>query len=353
MSETISNMSAGLGANAASAASAAEGAAKSQMAAAALQGALGAVYPLLGHAQAFGIMAFGLSQTALHHLIMWSPVLTLLGLVAILAKKVYESRNIFWKEASANEWLLVIRDGELVKSGIGLQTWVMPQDQTVKFPSLINQVNFNAEQVTAEMQGVDVKGIIIWSVLRTDDGPFKCFKSFGNDLQSQNPTIANEKLGAMATSIVRDRIANMSLDDILKNRTKLRSGIKEEIQKVLTGWGIWLETVEIQDVRILSAKLFKNLQTEYREKSRQDAERISAGINQKIREEELERDTAMGNAEYLASIDGKKRSQQQGLRRDQQAIQRKSQENVIAAKKREQKIAAMIKENQLDTTAQA
>jgi len=193
---------------------------------------------------------------------------------------------------------------------------------------------------------------MIWSVHRTEDGPFKCFKSFGNDLQSQNPTIANEKLGAMTTSIIRDRIANMSLDDILKNRTKLRSGIREEIQKVLTGWGIWLETVEIQDVRILSSTLFKNLQTEYREKSRQDAERISSSINQKIREEELERGTAMGNAEYLARIETQKRSQQQDLRREQQAIQRKSQENAIAFKKREQKIAAMIKENQLDTTAQ-
>jgi regulator of protease activity HflC (stomatin/prohibitin superfamily) len=55
----------------------------------------------------------------------------------------------------------------------------------------------------------------------------------------------NDKLGDMAVSIVRDRVANMSLDDILKNRNKLRNGVKEEIQKLLTGWGIWLETVEI------------------------------------------------------------------------------------------------------------
>jgi len=174
------------------------------------------------------------------------------------------------------------------------------------------------------MQGVEVQGIIIWSVHRMNDGPFKCFKAFGEDLMKKNPTVANEKLGAMATSIVRDRIANMSLDDILKNRTKLRSGVKETIQSVLTGWGIWLETVEIQDVRIMSASLFKNLQTEYREKSRQDAERISSQINQKIKEEKLERDLAMSNAEYTAYIEKQKRDAAQNLRKDQQAIQRKS-----------------------------
>jgi len=33
----------------------------------------------------------------------------------------------------------------------------------------------------------------------------------------------------MAISIIRDRIANLSLDDILKNRSKLRNGVKEEM----------------------------------------------------------------------------------------------------------------------------
>jgi len=33
----------------------------------------------------------------------------------------------------------------------------------------------------------------------------------------------------MAISIIRDRIANLSLEDILKNRSKLRNGVKEEM----------------------------------------------------------------------------------------------------------------------------
>jgi len=69
------------------------------------------------------------------------------------------------------------------------------------------------------MQGVEVGGILIWSIYREEDGPFRCYKSFGGDLmQSIGPRIANPKLENMAVSIIRDRIANMSLDDILKNR---------------------------------------------------------------------------------------------------------------------------------------
>jgi hypothetical protein len=162
----------------------------------------------------------------------------------------------------------------------------------VKFPSLINQVNFKAQQVTSEMQGVEVGGVLIWSVYREEDGPFRCYKSFGEDLMKKTgPVVANQKLENMAVSIIRDRIANMTINDILKNRSKLRNGVKEEMQKIITGWGIWLETCEVVDVKIASKSLFTNLQTEFREKSRQDAEKIQGEINTKIRQDELSRET--------------------------------------------------------------
>ncbi len=56
----------------------------------------------------------------------------------------------------------------------------------------------------------------------------------------------------MAVSIIRDRIANLTIDVILKNRSKLRDGVREELQKILNGWGMWVETIEIQDVVISS-----------------------------------------------------------------------------------------------------
>ena len=97
----------------------------------------------------------------------------------------------------------------------------------------------------------------------------------------------------MAVAIIRDRIANLTINDILKNRGKLRGGVKEEMQKILTGWGIWLETCEIQDVKISSRSLFTNLQTEFREAERLKAEKIAADTQNVIQEEELVR-----NAEF-------------------------------------------------------
>ena len=140
------------------------------------------------------------------------------------------------------------------------------------------------------MQGIECSGVIMWSVYRNDDGPFRAYKAFGTDLQSYTPSVANGKIESIAVSIVRDKIANLTINDMIKNRNKIRAGIKDEMQKILTGWGLWLETIEIQDVKISSASLFKNLQCEFREKTRMDSERIEADTQNTISGEKLVRD---------------------------------------------------------------
>jgi hypothetical protein len=67
--------------------------------------------------------------------------------------------------------------------------------------------------------------MVIWSIHRDDDGPFRAYKSFGDDLKNSTPRIANEKLESITVSIIRDRIANLTINDILKNRSKIRSGV--------------------------------------------------------------------------------------------------------------------------------
>ena len=59
-----------------------------------------------------------------------------------------------WVESEPNEWMIVLRNGKLAKSGIGLRSLVFPNEPVVKFPSAIQRVEFSAQNVTREMQGV-------------------------------------------------------------------------------------------------------------------------------------------------------------------------------------------------------
>lgn len=76
--------------------------------------------------------------------------------------------------------------------------------------------------------------------------------------------------------------------------------------------------MEIQDVKILSFTLFKNLQTEFREKSRIEAERISNQIQKQITEESLSRELQRKKADYEYEMREKEEEARQRLIRQRQ-----------------------------------
>jgi len=94
--------------------------------------------------------------------------------------------------------------------------------------------------------------MLVWSINRQGDGPFNAYKNLGEDLASGNPVIANANLVSMSSAIVRTAIANSTIDQILRNRKALREQVRKEMFEVVKGWGVWLETVEITDVKIMS-----------------------------------------------------------------------------------------------------
>ena len=99
--------------------------------------------------------------------------------------------NSLYVTGKANEWVLLINNGEMKRAGIGLTCFKGPFDQVARFPSKVNKVNFFTEQVTKEMQGIKVSGMLVWTIYREGDGPMKAYKNLGEDLKEENPAIAN------------------------------------------------------------------------------------------------------------------------------------------------------------------
>lgn len=117
------------------------------------------------------------------------------------------------------------------------------------------------------MQGVEISGFAFWSVYRNDDGPFRCYKYMeGGD--------ANSNVRAMCESVLRNLIANSTLEEVLRNRNHLRDNMKNELKDQFKGWGIWLESVEITEVKISSNRLFTDLQAEFRQETQLKAQKI-------------------------------------------------------------------------------
>src|SRR5512140_3122711 len=98
-----------------------------------------------------------------------------LALAALLAATVLRSRVV----AQPDQWLLCIRNGRLVKAGIGISLWSRPFDAVVRFTSTVQRVGFSVPALSAERLPVQVDGFILWSVSRDGDGPFRAFQKLG------------------------------------------------------------------------------------------------------------------------------------------------------------------------------
>jgi len=152
-------------------------------------------------------------------------------------------------------------------------------------------------------------------------------------------------LSDMACSILRNYMANCTIDDVLKNREQMREKIIGEMSTVVKGWGVHLETVEVTDVRICSGTLFKNMQTKFREQNRKTATLQTDQVNNEIEEETLKFETENQKRnvdtqkvkklrDLAAEIAEKKRENEQlanKVKLDKQAHERK-----LAGKKVEQ-----------------
>jgi flotillin len=212
-------------------------------------------------------------------------ILVAILVVALVAAGLLVSRRAV---AKPNEWLLVIADGEMVKAGIGLSAFRWPNQQVVRFPSAIQKVQFSAQQVTKEMQGIEVSGFVIWVVFREEDGPFKAYRYLdGLGTGTGETPRANENIARMAESIIRHQVANSTIADVIANRATLRDKIRAEMQNVVQGWGVWLETVEITDVTICSDTLFGDLQASYRQQTHAEAEQIRVETKKGLEEHQM------------------------------------------------------------------
>jgi hypothetical protein len=194
---------------------------------------------------------------------------------------------------AANEWVLILNNGKLKTCGIGMSTFRGPFDQVVRFPSKVNKVTFESEKVTKENQGIKVRGMLVWSINREENGPFTAYKSLGEDLTNEIPTTANEILVKIADAIVRDTIFNSSIYTILKTRNEIRDTIRAKMTKDLRGWGVWLETVEITDVTISSNSIFKDLQADFREKQKLNAEKWTGKYREDLSKLRTEKELEM------------------------------------------------------------
>jgi flotillin len=109
-----------------------------------------------------------------------------------------------------------------------------------------------------------------------------------------------ELLGEMFVGAVRRLVANLTVEECLSRRKEgIAAELMREIAPVVSGrgrledrtdagWGVVLDTIEIQDVRVLSETVFANMQARFRQEQERVAREAELGKERFIRREEAE-----------------------------------------------------------------
>jgi flotillin len=188
--------------------------------------------------------------------------------------------------AKPSEYLVHMRSGRVrpSSSGQGTTCFKWPTDSVAIIPTSLQRIGFEADQVTREKVGVFVRGVAVYRIV----DPLLAFRVLNWSFPERAQEKLEETLGAMLTGATRRLVANLTVDECLTRRKQaIASELIVEMQPVLAGegalhdgtdrgWGIVLDTVEIQEVRVTSENVFQMMQAPFRAALERDAARARA-----------------------------------------------------------------------------
>ncbi len=234
--------------------------------------------------------------------------------------------------ANANEFLIQMRRGRVIHSGQGFSCFKWPWDSVAVVPTSIAKLTFSADQVTVEKVGVEVRGLAVYRIA----DPLLAFRMIDGDRSSLTEILRDMFVGA-----TRRIVASLTLDECITHRKDMvAQALMGEIAPILAGegtasdvtdagWGVVLDTIEIQDVKVLSEEVFQRLQAPYREKLALDALVAENGVKQerarldadRRRAEEQSRRELMAEEEARLSVE-RRRAEEARHHDDELARQR-------------------------------
>lgn len=187
-----------------------------------------------------------------------------------------------WVRAAPHEFLVLLRRGEVVMARQGGACFRWPGDTVARVDTSVHRLSFTADQITREKTGVSVTGLAVVRIVE----PLLAYRMLNLAEPGEHLRILEE----MLRGATRRLVANLTLEDCLTRRkdaladellaeiAPVVGGVGSEADGTRTGWGVAIDTIEVQDVRVLSEEVFGQLQAPYRQALAKDALEAEAAV---------------------------------------------------------------------------
>jgi len=238
--------------------------------------------------------------------------------------RVRETGFWMWKRVIVppNVYVVHTRIGrkDPVTIGLGISFNYNPfTDAYLVVPAAMQTIGVIANCISQEKQGINVLAYVQWQI---EDFSIAYRKLDFSD-QYDPLGIVNAQLREQAEAAIKDKIATMSVEEVLTDKepvieeltTRLKAVSEGRAQGEGTaedGLGIKIVTVQIKEALVSSLRLWENLQAPFRNE-KESASRISRlNMQEEIRQRELEvrRESETSEAETMVEIERIKQSKE-------------------------------------------
>lgn len=251
-----------------------------------------------------------------------------------------------YKKFTNREFVLRFRNGTLKNQGYGGGYFLLPLiDELIVLTTTIQNLEIDVAEkiITSENQDVRINGFVVWRI----EDPVKAYQSISGSQGVGVMTEINRTLEQLVESIIRTTVAQLSLDQVLRERSLILEAIMSELLTVVGPMGIQINTTEIRHVEVVDGDLFHDLQETYRQEARLTAEKVKINTQMEIdRTEAVSQQkvrTYQAEQEEVASI--RELEKDRSVLLQQQKLNETEQNRLMAVqeleKNRETKIAGI------------
>ena len=197
-----------------------------------------------------------------------------------------------------NVWSVHTRRGrtEPVNIGLGVSFGFNPfTDAFLVAPATMQTLAVNARCICKERQGILVQAYVQWII---ED--FKAAYQKIDFSDSDDPMrIVNIQLREQAEASIKDKVASMSIDDVLTDKRPLIEELTARLAGVAERQGLKIVTVQIKEAVVSSTNLWQNLQKPFREEQQKIARIAELDRERAVTEREMKDASATFEAQRM------------------------------------------------------
>ncbi len=225
--------------------------------------------------------------------------------------------------------------------GLGVSFGFDPyKDSFIVVPSTMQTILINAYCICRELQGLVVQGYVQWII--QDFGT--AYKKLDFSDPSDPMKVVNIQLREQAEAAIKDKVATMSIDEVLSDKQIIIQELTARLRQVAEGegnsnkgLGLSIVTVQIKEAIVSSAKLWENLQKPFRAEREQLARLAELNAQSVIQAKEIEHE----KTRVTSQLENESQINKLRAEKDAEVFDREQKEKVHRQQK-EQELARQV-----------